>query len=143
MCRAQELEKHLQRPGWNRLIGVQHEGDDMLVMTVHAMMMMGVIVGIGFGGEPFPDVGNFQLWVIQAATQQTIGSRFAFGGVKYRRGGIERMQTSDHAGALYGVSEIGFCQYDAVGHRRLLHRFGMRIERRLSIHAIDYRHYAI
>ena len=45
--------------------------------------------------------------------------------------------------ALLGGRQIGLGQHDAVGHRRLLDRFGMRVERRLAVDAIDHRHHAV
>ena len=41
------------------------------------------------------------------------------------------------------VGKIGLGQHDAVGDRRLLHRFGMGIERGLAVDRIDHRDHAI
>ena len=100
-------------------------------------------VGIGLRGQPFLDVGDFALRIVQPAIEQPLGRRLAFGGVENGRRRIERVQPRDDAVALCVRRQIGLGQHDAVGDRRLLHRFGVFVERGLAVDRIDHRHHAV
>ena len=118
--------------------GGEHERGDVFVVPVDVVMMMVVILDIGLGGEPFLHVGDFARGIVQPAVHQPFGGRFAFRRIEDRRRRIERAQAREDGRALFGAGQIGFGQHDAVGHRRLLDRFGMRVERRLAIDAVDH-----
>ena len=57
--------------------------------------------------------------------------------------GLSARRRVDDSLALLGGRQIGFRQHDAVGHRRLLDRFGMRVEGRFAVDRIDHRHHAV
>src|SRR5215831_6610770 len=104
----------------------------MVVVSIDVMMMM-VIVRISFGGEPFFDIGNLFVGIVEAAAEDAIGCRLAFGGVENGRCRIEYAQPPHDAVALRDICEIGFSQHNAIGDSRLLDGFGMRVERSLAV----------
>ena len=115
----------------------------MFVVAVDVVMMMVVIAGVRFGGEPFLDIGNLFVGIIKAAAEQPVGGRFALGRIKDRRCRIECAQPRDNCVALSAVGEIGLGQDNAVRHGGLLDRFGMGIECRRAVDRIDHREHAI
>ena len=126
MSRAQQLEEHSSVPAGMAASAVSTKDADVLVVAVGVMMVVVVMrmrVGIGLGGEPFLHVGDLALRIVQPAVEQPLRRRLALGCIEDRRRRIERAQALDHALALPGARQIGLGQHDAVGDRRLLHRF--------------------
>jgi hypothetical protein len=53
-------------------------------------------IGIGFGGQPFIDVGNLARRIVQAAIEQTFGGGFAFCGIEHASGRVQDAEAAEH-----------------------------------------------
>ena len=85
MSRTQQLQEHVQRTGGDRFVCRQDESTDLIVVAVDVMAVVMVLVGIVFLGQPFFDVRDLSVRVVEAASQQSGRYRLAAGGIENRR----------------------------------------------------------
>src|SRR5688500_3235543 len=127
----------------------------MIVMARHVMMLMRVFMdiammtmaaallarGVGLGVEPGLGIERLGLGIIEAAVEEPCRGGFAAMGGEDARRRIEGPEPADQRMerilALAPGEEVELGEHQPVGDRRLLHRFGMGIERRFARNAID------
>lgn len=81
---TQQLEKHIERTCGNRFVGRQDERADVIVVAVDVVAVVMVFVRIGLLGQPFFDVRNLSVRVVEAASQQSGRYRLAAASIENR-----------------------------------------------------------
>src|SRR5262245_52159279 len=76
---AQQLQKHLERTGGNRVFGRQDERTDVVIVPIDVVMVMMVGVGMSLGGKPLSDVRNLFVWIVKPASEKPLWRRLALG----------------------------------------------------------------
>ncbi len=92
-----------------RVVAVAVEMLVIVMVMIVAMMRVLVLVriGIGFLGQPFLDVGNLPLGIVEPAIEQALGGGFTFGRIENDCGRVQRMQPRENPGALCVVGKVG------------------------------------
>jgi hypothetical protein len=79
MRRAQQLQKHFERTGGDRVVGRQDERTDVVIVPIDVVMVMMVRMGMSLGGKPLSDVRNFFVRIVKPASEKSIWHRLALG----------------------------------------------------------------
>ena len=69
----------------------------LMVVAVMMRVVVRLRVGIGLGGKPLLDVGDFAGRIEQTAAENLVGAGFAFDGIENRRRRSERKTVSGRA----------------------------------------------
>ena len=126
------------------------ERPDVIVVSRHIVMVAVMLMPpppfftgfIGLGREPGLDIGGLLPRIEQPHGEQPLGRGLVLMGGQKPCRWIERPQPRDDGEqrilTLAAHEQVDLGQHNAVGHRHLLDRFRMSIERRHSIECVDH-----
>ena len=155
VIRAQQFEEHLERAGRNGRVGWSARsercarragcGRGGVAVRDDGCVVVRMRVGIGLFGEPFLDVGNFARpdrtarmpSSCSAVASPLAASRIGAAGLS----ACSRAQDARRAAPASPRSVLLSTMRSAT--RGLLHRLGMRVERRFAVDRIDHGHHAV
>ena len=169
----QQLEPGIEHGVWDRLLDEDGKRLDAVVVAIHVMdVVMDVIVivvvtgavvmavslililmrvrtlrlgriRIGLLIQPTRNIRDLAGGIEQTQPKQVSGDDLTLLRFKTLRGRVDALQALLNRRGLRRADEIALGQQQAIGHRRLLHRFRLRIERRLGAGQINRGHHAI